>query len=197
MPPGPRLAVRRPESKVVTAMRDQVRDRLERARRFHATGLEDYAAGRFLKAAGSFQLACEFDPKNETYRKLHEDAQVKAQAAHLEQLLGLAKKADENMQEAACIHYLKQAIPLEPSDGAVYFRVARWMRDKDNDPRGALQLLRKAVERKPDKLEYRMALADLYATLKMELNAKREYQAILDRDTKHEGAKKAMAALKV
>ena len=59
----------------------------------------------------------------------------------------------------------------------------------ERDKRGALGHLRDAVSKTPKNLDYRLALADLYAELNMGLNAKREYQMVLQLDRKNQRAK--------
>ncbi len=181
---------------LINAVREQVRERLEKARRYYQTGKEDFDAGRYVKASGALKLALELDPKNEAYLKLAEEARVKARAQQAENLLKQAKAAQDNMQEPVAIEFMKRALEYEPDDPNVYFKVGKWVLDKENDQRQALQLLRRAVEKKPDSAEYRLALADLYVSLKMELNARREYQFVLDRDKKNERAKAALAKLR-
>lgn len=181
---------------LVNAVREQVRERLDRAKRYFQTGKEDLEAGRYVKAVGALKLALDLDPKNEVYQKLHEEAKAKARVQQAEHYMNQARVASENMQEPVAIEALKRALEYEPADPTPYFRVGRWMLEKENNPRAALQLLRKAVEKKPDSAEYRLALGDLYVTLNMHLNARREYQAVLDRDKKNEKAKAGLARTK-
>ena len=189
--PGQRL----PDHRLVQAIRDQVREQKDKARRYYQMGKEDYDAGRFVKATSGLKLALELEPKNEAWQKLYEDARAKAQVQQTEGFLAKAQAATDNRQEAVAIQFLRQALPYEPADASVYYRVAVWTLSKENDQRTALQLFRKAVEKEPDNATYRVALGDLYATLKMTANARREYQAVLDRDKKNEKAKAAMAKL--
>ena len=123
-----------------------------------------------------------------------EEATVKAQTQQRDHYLELAKKADEGFREGEAIENLKKALDYDP-EAPVYFRVGKWILEKEKDPRRALTLYRKAVEKKPESNEYRLALGDLYAAVKMELNARREYQVVLDRDKKNEKAKAALARL--
>ena len=185
---------RLPESKMVAAARDAVRERIERGRRYYQTAKDDFAAGRFVAAANGFRLALEFDPGNAAIKALVEEATVKAQTQQRDHYLELAKKADEGFREGEAIENLKKALDYDP-EAPVYFRVGKWILEKEKDPRRALTLYRKAVEKKPESNEYRLALGDLYAAVKMELNARREYQVVLDRDKKNEKAKAALARL--
>lgn len=194
--PSTSLPPRAPSSPIVSAVREQVRERMEKARRYYQTGKEDFEAGRFVKASGALKLALELDPKNETYLKLHEEARAKSRVQQCEHYLKQAQAAFDNMQEPVGIDLLKRAIEYEPADAMPYYRVGKWVAEKENDLRQGVLLLRKAVEKKPDSAEYRIALGDLYVGLKMELNARREYQTVLDRDKKNEKAKAALAKLK-
>ena len=71
-------------------------------------------------------------------------------------------------------------------------RLARLVRTEESNDREALALLRKAVLKSPNVIEYRMALGELYKELGLKLNARREFQAVLALDKGHDAAKAAL-----
>ena len=185
------------ESRVVTQIREQLRERNERGQRYYETGLADLAAGRASKAASSFHLALQFDPNNAEYKQKLDEAQGKSRTSQLDTLLAQSKAAEDQYNPGLAMALLEKTLEYDPPDAAIWFRVAVHTRDKLHDPRKAVNYLRKAVEKAPDNLEYRLALADVYMELKLQLNAKREYQAVLDRDKKNERARKVLKAMGV
>lgn len=185
------------ESKLMQQVREQVRERLDRAKQYHELAMADMAAGRHIKAASALALAAQLDPKNELYKRLLDESKAKSKNNQYELLLAKVKEYDTTMNAAGAMHHLKLALEYDPPDGALWFRVAVHTRDQEKDPRKAVNYLRKAVEKAPDTIEYRLALAELYMELKLELNARREYQAILERDKKNEKARKVLKAMGV
>lgn len=187
----------RPSSNpIVNALRGQVRERLDRSRRFYTDGKKEYDAGNYVAATNSLKLAVELDPKSEVYQQLYEDARAKARTQQAQHYIQQAKAALENQQEPSAIENFRRALEYEPDDAMVYYRVGRWAIDKENDPRTGLHMLRRAVEKEPASLEYRLALADHYATIGMGLNARREYQAVLERDKKNDRAKAGLSKVR-
>lgn len=192
-PPPPKKV----ESRVVQQIREQVRERQERAKAYYETGKADLEAGRAVKAATVLALAVQLDPRNEVYQRLLDEAKGKSKINQLETLLKQAKEYDDKMNPAAALHHIKLALEYDPPDATLWYRVAVATRDQEKDARKAVNFLRKAVEKAPDNLDYRLALADLYMELKLELNARREYQAVLERDKKNEKARKVLKAMGV
>ena len=187
---------KRSQSKMVQQLRETMKDRMSRGHRYFLTGKEDFEAGRFVKAAGALHLAVQFDPKNAEYKRLYDEATEKARGAQVASFVEQAHKADQNYNPKAMVHYLKRACEYDPDDASVYFRTAVAIREKEEDNRGALVYLRKAVDKDPKNTGYRIALAELYELLTMNLNARREYQTVLAQDPKNETAKKAIKRLR-
>jgi len=192
-PPTTPAAPRPSTNPIVNALRGQVRERLERSRRFYLEGKKEYDAGNYLKAVNSLKLAVELDPKSELYQQLYEDARTRARKQQATHFVQQGKLALENHQDPVAIENFRRALEYDPEDAMVYFRVGKWAIEKENDPRTGLQMLRRAVEKEPASVEYRLALADHYVSIGMGLNARREYQTVLDRDKKNERAKAGLA----
>lgn len=182
---------KRAESKI----RDHVRTQLAKARTFYEQGQQDYQAGRIIKAAGALELAVQFDPRNDEYKALHEVAKADARRVRVQQLTMQGEQAESYQQYKQAIHAYREAVALEPEEGKVYHRLSRLVRHEEDDDREALNLLREAVIRDPDVLDYRMALGELYAELGLKLNARREFQEVLKRDKGYDAAKAALKSI--
>ncbi|RME22434.1 MAG: hypothetical protein D6798_15815 [Deltaproteobacteria bacterium] len=188
-------AGRRIRERMEARVRARLLEQLRKARTFYETGLQDMEAGRVIKAAGAFELACQYDPHNETYRQQLEVAKEQARAARIAQLVVQGEQAESYQQVKQAIHFYRQAVELGPTDGKVYHRLGNLVRLDENDDREALALFRNAVKYSPDVPEFRMSLGELYQELGLRLNARREFQAVLELDPNHEGARAALKSL--
>jgi tetratricopeptide (TPR) repeat protein len=173
----------------VQKVKAQISEQLVRAAGYYETGLEDFRAGRFAKAESALYLATQFDSRNPTYAELFRQAQVKARQARAVAYLNAAQNAEQYQNIRDAISNYRKAIECDPDDGIVYARLARLVREHEEDPREALNLIRRAVAKEPRRIEFRVQLAEMYHILKMDANAIRELQSALDMDPKHEGAR--------
>jgi len=180
-PPGP-----------ADVLRDRLIAQLSRAKRYYEQGREDMDAGQWLKASGSLYLAVKFDPRNPEYRELHQEAQRRANQTRASQFIALAENAESyrNIREAVANY--QKAVECEPEEGLAFYRLAELQRAFEEDPRGALRNYRRAVEKEPGSIRYRMALGNMYAELNMKNNAVREFEAVLRIDPKHADAKQGL-----
>ncbi len=190
-----KAAGRRIRQRMEAQVRGRLADQLRKARTFYETGKQDMEAGRVIKAAGAFELAVQYDPRNDEYREQLEIAKTQAKGARIVQLVLQGEQAESYQQVKQAIHSYRQAVELGPTDGKVYHRLGHLVRLDENDEREALALFRDAVKFSPNVVEYRMSLAELYQELGLKLNARREYQAVLELDKTHEGAKAGLKSL--
>lgn len=195
--PSPRShsSRQRIRSKVQAQVSEQLEQGVRKAITFFQAGKADYAAGQVIRASSSLALAVEFDPSNDEYRELYEKVKDEARVARIGMLIVQGEQAESYQQLKQAIHAYRQALELDPDEGKVFYRLARLVRLDENDDREALNLLRQAVLRSPGVADYRLALGELYKELGMRLNAKREFQTILDADKGHEAAKAALKEL--
>ena len=83
----------------------------------------------------------------------------------------------------------QKAVDCDAVEGTAYFRLGNLLRSQDNDTRTALALYRKAVQKEPEHVAYRLALGEIYASLGMATNALREVNAALAVEPKNEAAR--------
>ena len=179
-------------TKVSETVREQRGEQLRKARVFYEAGRQDYEAGRVVKAAGTLELALQYDPKNLEYQALMAKVKNEARQVRVLTLISQGEQAESYQQGKQALHFYREAVELEPTEGRVYFRLARLVRTEETNDREALALLRKAVLKSPNVIEYRMALGELYKELGLKLNARREFQAVLALDKGHDAAKAAL-----
>ncbi|MSQ01561.1 MAG: tetratricopeptide repeat protein [Myxococcales bacterium] len=174
---------------VAEKMRGQVADQLARAAGYYRAGLDDFEAGRFGKAESALYLAMHFDPQNASYAELFKDAQGKGRQGRAASLLAQGQQAEQYGSVSDALAHYKRAVECEPDEGAAYFACGQLLRKQDEDKREAMALLRKAVGKEPKRIEFRLALAELYVELNMAQNALREAQAASEVDPKNEKAR--------
>ena len=189
-----RIAKKRadPRARALKALRQQVKGRSSRARRYFKQGQEDYQAGNVSKAVSSLHLAVQFDPQNSEYRALYALVRSEASSTMAAQFVQAGESAENFQNFPEAMHNYKRACEQNPEDGLPYFRLAMLILRVERDKRGALGHLRKAAAKSPRNVEIRLSLADLYADLDMGLNARREYQTVLEMDKDNSRAKTGM-----
>ncbi|MBM4390890.1 MAG: DnaJ domain-containing protein [Deltaproteobacteria bacterium] len=183
--PPPRPAA---SPSVMSKIKAQIADQLERAVGYYQAGLEDFRAGRFAKAESSLYLASLYDPRNPTYVDLFNQARAKARQQRGATFVSLGQQAEQYQNVRDAMTNYRKAIDCDPEDGIAYARLAHLLRAHENDHREAVNLMRRAVSNEPRCPDFRVQLAEMYADLKMEANAVREILAALEVDPRHEGA---------
>ena len=185
----PVAEAKKPSSAAVDALKAPIIERLKKARGFFKLGEADVAANEWSKAARNFKLAMEFDPRNEEYKKRFVEADAKGRRQQAEKQIELAKKAESFASLKEAFFHYHQAVGFDPPMGEPFFRLGKMIQANGNDHKGALTYFRKAVDKDPQVVEYRLALAGVYEALAMKLNANREFKAILTLKPDHEDAK--------
>ena len=172
-----------------TSQRPPLTLKLKRPGLYPRTLEADVAANEWSKAARNFKLAMEFDPRNEEYKKRFTEADSKGRRQQAEKQIELAKKAEGFSSTKEAFFHYHQAVGFDPPMGEPFYRLGKIIQANGNDNKGALTYFRKAVDKDPQVVEYRLALATVYEALAMKLNANREFKAILALKPDHEEAK--------
>ena len=177
-------------------IRQQLTEQLGRAKNYYDAGKADYDAGRYAKAEGALYLALQFDPKNDTFRELHALASTRAREGKAKGFITLAEQEESYQRVKEAIGWYQKAVECDPPEGLPFFRLAMLLRTHEQDDRGAVAWLRKAVAKEPRNVAYRMALAELYESVNLAANALREATAALEADPANVTAKALVKRLK-
>ena len=193
-PPRPEKAKKKKKRRdrappAVAALKKQLAARLKKARRHYESGLRQIDEGSWVQAASSLYLACQFDPRNPDYQREYERANAKARTAQAQQYIQLAKNAEDYGSHREAVVYYQKAADLNPPDGVAYYRLGQLLWQLDPEDRSALDHLRTAVSKDNGRVEYRLALAEVYEQHSMRLNAHREYKAANQLEPGNETAK--------
>ncbi len=133
-----------------------------------------------------------FDPDNEEYARLHAEVRKEARRIQVQQAILAAENAETYRNVRAAMEQYRRAIDYEPDDGLPYYRLGMLVWKYDDDLRSAIPHLRRAALLDPKRVEYRQALGDAYLALGMKLNARREYQAVLEIDKDNQAAREGL-----
>ncbi len=157
----------------VEAIRAQLTAQMQQAQRFFLAGKADFEAGAWGKAEANLYLATRYDPKNAEYLALHQEAALRSRHVRAAALVAQAGRALEFGQRAEAIAAFRNAIALDPPDGAAWFQLAELLRTQEDDVRGAIDLYRRAVAKEPKNARYHLVLAEVYEGLGLLENARR------------------------
>ena len=193
-----RIAQKRadPRARAMKRLREQVKGRSSRARRYFEQGQKDYNAGEISKAVSSLHLAVQFDSENKEYRALYELARSEASSSLSVQYTQAGESAESFQNYKEAMFNYERACEQNPEDGLPHFRLAVLVLKIEQDQRKALTHLRQAATKSPKNVEIRLSLADLYAELGMSLNAKREYQTVLGIDKNNVRARSGLRSVR-
>jgi len=184
-----KAAPKKPIPPHILKLRRQIAQRLAKARKYYQAAMKEIEDEQWVKAASSLYLSCQYDPKNEEYKRLHAETAGRANESRVAQFMAEAANAESYRNTKQAIFSYEKAIEYDPPKGTAWFNLGQILLQFEDDDRGALSHFRRAVEKEPSNIKYRMALAEQYVKLNMNRNAKREYQAILQREPKNEDAK--------
>ena len=185
-----------PRARAMKRLRDHVKGRSSRARRYFEQGQKDYQAGEIAKAVSSLHLAVQFDAENSEYRALYELARSEASSSLSVQYIQAGESAESFQNYKEAMFNYQRACEQNPEDGLPFYRLAMLTLKIERDQRGALNHLRTAASKSPKNVEIRLSLADLYAELGMSLNAKREYQTVLGIDKNNVRARSGLRSVR-
>lgn len=178
-----------PRAQAIKDLRKKMKGQASRAQRYYEQGKADYEAGNASKAVSALHLACQFDKDNPEFRALYALAKSEVSASMAVQFVQAGESAEsfQNFKEA--MYNYQRACEQNPKDGIPYFRLAQLVLRLEQDNRKALDLLRSAASKSPRDVNIRLALADLYLEIGMGLNARREYETVLELDKSNSRAK--------
>ncbi len=200
VPPRRRRAERKPrqrqgryrQSPAMRKLRDQIKNRMKQARKHYEQGKTDFEAGDVVKAMSSLHLATRFEPQNPRYKALFEEARTEARKIQATSFITAAENAESFAKYREAIAHYRKAVDYGTEDSRPYYRLGLLVQRIEEDPRSALQYMRRAVELDRTNIDYRLSLGKLFTELGLGLNARREFEAILRMDKNHTEAKEGL-----
>ena len=174
-------------------LRAAAAEQIARAKAHYEQAKVEHANGNILRANTAVQLASELDPSNDEYRRLAAEIQVLTRKQMAIQAANQARSAESfHSIKEAITQYRRAADDYKTDDSSVYHRLGLLLLKYEEDERGALAYFRQATHLNPENPEYRASLGALFASLGMDRNARREFQAALKVDKNHEASKEGL-----
>src|SRR6185436_1050806 len=199
---GTRVRARRERAQVGSMHKDKIRraarervkkdlgDKKKKAREYWEAGLKELEENQPTKAASSIHLALQYDPENEEYKKKFQEVAAQSKTAQSENRLAEARSAKELGGAKKALALYRKACERELDDPRGYKELSELETLVAQDPKAALKWLKVAVDRAPDKVDWRLELAEMYIQQKNKAAARREFDEVLKRDPKNATAKK-------
>lgn len=173
----------------VEAFKQRMIERIRKGKEHYRAGKEAMDAENWSKASSSFYLATQFDPKNERYREAFDDANTRARQVQIDHIVAMGDNAEQYGSLREAVTHFARAVELDPPNGEAHYRLGRALRRLDENDRGAVDQLRKAVGKGPRVFKYRLELARAYEGQGLQRNAHREYRAAVAIDGSNEDAR--------
>ena len=180
---------------VLNSVRQNLTEQRRRAVHFFTIGSKDYEDGFPLKALSSLHLACKMDPENQEYKKLYQEVKKLARSARAVEYFTEAENAESFQNYQKAISCYRKAVEYEVEDARAYARLAYLLEKLDPDSRESIRLMQIAVQKEGDNVEYRCILGEVYAREGLRLNARREFQKVLQLDKSNQRAKNGLKSL--
>ncbi len=168
--------------------------RKQKAKAFYEQGGKQLKDGKSLAAAASLKLAMTYDPSEERYRQLYEQAVDNSRTmtadgffkrAIFEESVGRFEAAAKLYQRAADIH-----------PKAAYMRRAAEALMGCSELAKAKEYATQAVHFEPTSVEARLTLAQVYLALDLKKNARREVDMVLKLEPGNPDAKSLLKKVK-
>ncbi|MGB0646315.1 MAG: hypothetical protein ACPGQS_04015, partial [Bradymonadia bacterium] len=178
-----------------TRTRDRaIKQRTNKAAEFFEEGKKRLETDSFAAAYNAFRLANQYDPGNEIYQTMLEQAGAKMKIVKAEQVWkrGYLQESLGNFEEAMT-SYL-EACDIWPRH-EYCSHIAELLLRFDENLHKAEDLGRKAVQAAPNNIGYRMLLGRIYERSRLSSKARAEFEKVLELDPKNTDAKRALKAL--
>lgn len=169
----------------VQRLKQQLAQQLAKARGHFEAGRTAAAAGNWPQAESAYYLATRYDSRNTEYQNAFREAAQRARLGRVATYLQQGDTAASYGRYREAVALYQKACDCEPPEGTAFYKLSQILLSSEDDVRGAVDALRKAVLRDPKNIEWRWALAELYERAGLKQNALREARAVLELDPKH------------
>ncbi len=181
----PTVASPPPAPKFLRDLKDQVAQRMAKARVYFEGGKESAAAANWPQAENNFYLATRYDPGNPEYVEAHKNAVSHSRVGRVAMCIQQGDTAASYGRFKEAIASYQKACEFEPTNGTAYFKLGQLLMSTEDDLRGAVTAWRKAAQLEPRNVAYHWALAEAYEKAGLKQNAEKEARVVLELEPKN------------
>lgn len=178
------------------AAQGELTKRLKKARKAFLLAQQHYDKQEYAEAAAKFQLAMVLDSRNDEAARMFRKAQEQGRNTKAEASWRQGREALVSEQYQTAAQHFKAAIDCQPTRGKYYNSFGKVIWEHTMRQRTAIELLRTAVEKEPDNLEYVIDLAKAYESVGMPSNALRAFERAAQLSPNNPDVKKALKRLR-
>lgn len=168
--------------------------RKQKGQRFYEQGLKQLEEGKSLAATASLKLALSFDPENPEILAAHERAFGESAHIAAENAFKRAMFEESVGRSDVAARYYRQAADCAPK--RTYLFKAAELLKKSGELVDAKHYASEGVRLSPADIELRLLLAEIFIAAGLWLNARREVEAVLAIDKKHEAARELLKRIR-
>jgi len=199
--PGPSKQVKqrrrkRPLPEHLVKAKEGITERLKDARKAYLRGKRHFDVGEFNEASGLLQRALLLDPKNEDARRMYDAAQDRSRNQKAELFWREGQDALKRQDPEAAAAKFKEAVECNPTKGKYYLSFGKVIWEHTMRHRTAIELIRAAVKKEPNRVDYLMELAQAYESVGMPNNALKALERAARIDPDDPEVKKALRRLR-
>ena len=162
---------KRPLPDHLVKAREEITERLKDARKAFLRGKRHFDLGEFTEASSQLQRSLLLDPKNKDARRLYDSAQDRSRNQKAELLWREGQDALKRQDPEAAAAKFKEAVECNPTKGKYYLSFGKVIWEHTMRHRTAIELIRTAVRKEPNRVDYLMELAQAYESVGMPNNA--------------------------
>lgn len=176
------------ESAFERKIRQEVRERVEKAQRHFEQAQLDFKDKKYVAADSNIKLALQFDPKNEDFLKWHDSVKATLEESIVGTILRRGELAELSHDTKAAQEAYEHALSIFPENGSVN-RVLGLLLLAKGDPnlKRIKDCLTKATTAKPKDVDALVGLAKTLRLMGMIKNAQRILEQAREIDSKHAG----------
>ena len=161
------------ESAFERKIKQEVRERLEKAQRHFEQAQVDYKDKKYVSADSNAKMALQFDPKNADYQKWYDSVRPMLEESIVSSVLRKGELAELSHDSKAALEAYEHALSLFPENMAANKAMGTLLASRGENPKRAKECLQRYTAANPKDLDALVAYAKALRIMGMVKNAQR------------------------